>query len=493
MSFFNSLWNIKKWFSDKTKFSSLGGSTKRKHEECETTNNKRVCMNDSLVETVKTSNESPSETDGMEITNPESFIVPIRASPPVLIEGSQHARSTMSPVIKINLNESNDDDVDIEIIPSYSLSNPQLLSNRNASTKAIREEISSIRGTEELNLSIESGFSALQNNDTSNNTDKNKSFTAMALKYDVETKLLAVSSSESQMNILKKNLEISLCENRILKKKLLSEYLLRKYNEKVAAALFTFIETMQQTSPDGIFPEKLESIKIEIDKIEPQKKNEIFPDYSEIIAESIAFQMSRSLNDFIVQGKNIRIKDLKTIYISTVFVNDEVIDHYLDMIADRNPTNIHTFSTYFYAKLSSQGYQSVRQWSRNKDIFECKKMFIPVLLDNHWCLIYVNFIEKTIKYYDSLGRKILECSYIIFDYLKQEYENKKNEEFNGSEWQVKYAEDCPQQQNVHDCGVFTCVNAEYLSRDAKLDFVQDDIPKLRNKICYEILNNRLCN
>lgn len=146
MSFFNSLWNIKKWFSDKTKFSSLGRSTKRKHEECETTNNKKVFMNDSLVETVKTSNESPSETDGMEITNPESFIVPIRASPPVLIEGSQHARSTMSPVIKINLNESNDDDVDIEIIPSYSLSNPQLLSNRNASTKAIREEISSIRG-----------------------------------------------------------------------------------------------------------------------------------------------------------------------------------------------------------------------------------------------------------------------------------------------------------------------------------------------------------
>lgn len=129
MSFFNSLWNIKKWFTDKAEFFSLGGSKKRKHEECETINNKRVCMDDSLVEIVKISNGSPSETDGVEITKPGSFIVPIKASPLVIIEGSR-----------------NDDDVNIDIIPSYSLSNPQLLSNQNAGTKAIREEISSIRG-----------------------------------------------------------------------------------------------------------------------------------------------------------------------------------------------------------------------------------------------------------------------------------------------------------------------------------------------------------
>lgn len=119
-------------------------------------------------------------------------------------------------------------------------------------------------------------------------------------------------------------------------------------------------------------------------------------------------------------------------------------------------------------------------------------MFSPIHLGNHWCLICVNFIEKNVKYYDSLGGKNPKCLNIIFDYLKQEYENKKNEEFNCSGWKLMDAEDCPKQQNGYDCGVFTCINAEYLSRDAKLDFVQDDMPILRNRICYEILNNRLC-
>ncbi|XP_060881028.1 sentrin-specific protease 1-like [Metopolophium dirhodum] len=514
MGFFNSLRNIKKWFTDKAGFSGHRGPIKRKHEECEPINNKRARMDDSLVEIVEISDESLSETDEVEITEPGPSTVPLRASPPVmLIEGRQHTRRTMSPVRTIDLNECNGDDVKMKIIRSYSLSNPQLISNRNASTKAIREERSSIRGTKQLSLSMEGGFSALKINDTSNNADPNKSF-AMVLKHYVapkpETNILLDSSSRSPMSNHKENIlnqsklsqtsgkenldipELSLHKNRIIKKELFYERILRKFKEKQAAAILTSATTTQLKSPDDIFQEKLELMKKELDKIEPQKKNEIFPGYSKEIAESIAFQMSSSLNEYIVQGKNIKKMDLKTIYNPTAWLNDEVINHYLGMIVDRDPTNIHTFDTFFYSKLSSQGYQSVRRWSRKKDIFACKKMFSPIHLGNHWCLICVNFIEKTVKYYDSLGGKNSNCLNIIFNYLKQEYENKKNEKFDSSGWQIMDAEDCPKQKNGYDCGVFTCVNAEYLSRDAKLDFVQDDMPKLRSRICYEILNNRLC-
>lgn len=144
---------------------------------------------------------------------------------------------------------------------------------------------------------------------------------------------------------------------------------------------------------------------------------------------------------------------------------------------------------YFY---SAQGYQAVRRWSRKKDIFACKKMFSPIHLGNHWCLTCVNFVDKTVKYYDSLGGSNPKCLNIIFDYLKEEYENKKNEKFNCSGWKLMTANDCPVQKNSYDCGVFTCINAEYLARDAKLDFTQEDMPKLRLRICYEILNNSLC-
>jgi len=130
------------------------------------------------------------------------------------------------------------------------------------------------------------------------------------------------------------------------------ERILRKFKEKQAAAILTSATTTQQKSPDDIFQEKLELMKKELDKIEPQKKNEIFPGYSKEIAESIALQMSSSLNEYIVQGKNIKKMDLKTIYSPSAWLNDEVINHYLGMIVDRDPTNIHTFDTFFYSKLS---------------------------------------------------------------------------------------------------------------------------------------------
>lgn len=119
-------------------------------------------------------------------------------------------------------------------------------------------------------------------------------------------------------------------------------------------------------------------------------------------------------------------------------------------------------------------------------------MFSPIHLGNHWCLVCVNFIEKSVTYYDSLGGTNPKCLNIIFDYLKQEHLNKKKEELDVSGWRLVEATNCPKQGNGYDCGVFTCINAEYLARGAKLDFTQDDMPKLRKRICYEILNNRLC-
>ncbi|KAE9531534.1 hypothetical protein AGLY_010740 [Aphis glycines] len=523
MGFFNSLRNIKRWFTDKAGFSGPRGPTKRKHEECESLNNKRVRMDDSLVEIVEISDESLSETEEVEITEPELSTVPLRASPPVmLIESRQHPRRTISPVRTIDLSESNEEDCKIKIISAYSLPNPQLITNRStemvrsASSKAILEDKSSItasmNGMEKLSSSMEGGFSALKINDTSTNSNIDKSF-AMILKHYVTPKPeinTSISSTRSPITIHKENIlnqskisqtsgkenldipELSLHKNRIIKHELFYERILRKFKEKQAAAILNSTSKNQQKSPEDIFQEKLEIMKKELCKIEPQKINDIFPGYSKEICESIALKMSGPLNEYVVNGKNIKRMDLKTIYSPTAWLNDEVINHYLSMIVDRDPINIHSFDTFFYTKLSEQGYQSVRRWSRKKDIFACKKMFSPIHLGNHWCLVCVNFIEKTVKYYDSLGGGNSRCLNIIFDYLKQEHENKKNEKLDCSGWKIMNAEDCPKQENGYDCGVFTCVNAEYLSRDAKLDFVQDDMPKLRKRICYEILNNRLC-
>ena len=42
-----------------------------------------------------------------------------------------------------------------------------------------------------------------------------------------------------------------------------------------------------------------------------------------------------------------------------------------------------------------------------------------------------------------------------------------------------------------DCGVFVCQFMEYLSRDAKLTFCQDDMPYFRKRMVYEIVTNQI--
>jgi len=181
---------------------------------------------------------------------------------------------------------------------------------------------------------------------------------------------LSVSSSRSPISIHKENIinqskisqtsgkenldipELSFDKNRIIKHELFYECILRKFKEKQAAAILNSTSKTQLKSPENISQERLEIMKKELCKIEPQKINDIFPDYSKEICESIAFEMSGRLNEYIIEGKTIKKTDLKTIYLPTDWLNDEVINHYLSMIVDRDTINIHSFNTWFYNKFS---------------------------------------------------------------------------------------------------------------------------------------------
>jgi Ulp1 family protease len=48
-------------------------------------------------------------------------------------------------------------------------------------------------------------------------------------------------------------------------------------------------------------------------------------------------------------------------------------------------------NTYFYTKLLNGGYASVRNWTKNVDIFYYHLLLIPIHLDLHWALVIVDF------------------------------------------------------------------------------------------------------
>ena len=77
----------------------------------------------------------------------------------------------------------------------------------------------------------------------------------------------------------------------------------------------------------------------------------------------------------------------------------------------------------------------------------------------------------------------------IFRYLEDEHLDKKKTALADSEeWAlVRCQTDTPRQKNGFDCGVFTCMFADFLSKDCPLVFGQGHVDQCRNRIALSIL------
>ncbi|KAJ3333854.1 SUMO1 sentrin specific peptidase 1, partial [Kappamyces sp. JEL0680] len=106
--------------------------------------------------------------------------------------------------------------------------------------------------------------------------------------------------------------------------------------------------------------------------------------------------------------------DLKTLQ-GGAWLNDEVINFYAELTMDRAKKHperypsIHIFNTFFYEKLQTNGYSSVRRWTKKIDVFAKDFIIIPVHMGMHWCCSVINFRLKRFEYYDSLHGNNQKC------------------------------------------------------------------------------------
>ncbi|NXA41338.1 SENP2 protease, partial [Eudromia elegans] len=179
------------------------------------------------------------------------------------------------------------------------------------------------------------------------------------------------------------------------------------------------------------------------------------------------------------------------------WLNDEIINFYMNLLMERNrkegyPT-LYAFSTFFYPKLVSGGYKAVRRWTRNVDLFKQDIIVVPLHLRVHWALVVIDVRKKSIKYFDSMGKKGDKICETIFQYLQEESKEKRNLELSFSEWVLRSMEphEIPQQLNGSDCGVFMCKYVDYISRDKPITFTQNNMPYFRRKMVWEIIHRQL--
>lgn len=205
-------------------------------------------------------------------------------------------------------------------------------------------------------------------------------------------------------------------------------------------------------------------------------------------------------NELLIELDGVQIlrKDIQTL-LGLNWLNDEIINAYMYLLVCRGKQNnnkkVHAFNTFFYPKLRDSGYSSIKRWTRKVDIFSHDLVLVPIHLGNHWCLAVIDFNNKRISYYDSLGGSAGVCCKLLLNYLKDEMNDKKKQCFDMENWTLAEfrggSKDVPRQENGSDCGVFTCIYAEHITRKAKFEFSQKDMPYFRQKMIYEITKGQL--
>lgn len=213
------------------------------------------------------------------------------------------------------------------------------------------------------------------------------------------------------------------------------------------------------------------------------------------------------------------------------WLNDETINFYFEMLGARAAANraapahkvlgtaaqlasgrpasvlpsqqdrVHFFSSFFYTKLSGDGgaggynYKNVSRWLKRckADISALDKIVLPVHVGhNHWCLAVANLKLRRFEYYDSLGGDNPECLRFLRRYVSDEMAAQcgpgkaKDSGVDSSSWVDVTVKGIPQQHNGSDCGVFTCIFANYVAENRPFDFSYRDMPYFRRRIALDI-------
>ncbi|XP_023279683.1 uncharacterized protein LOC111668009 [Seriola lalandi dorsalis] len=181
--------------------------------------------------------------------------------------------------------------------------------------------------------------------------------------------------------------------------------------------------------------------------------------------------------------------DLGTLY-GQNWLNDQIMNMYGDLVMDSVPERVHFFNSFFYDKLRTKGYEGVKRWTKNVDIFQKDLLLIPIHLEVHWSLVSVDIPRRAITYFDSQRTLNRRCPKHIFKYLQAEAIKKDQQDFLTG-WKGFFKMNVGRQNNDSDCGAFVLQYCKCLALGQPFSFGQQDMPRLRRQMYKELCHCKL--
>ena len=195
------------------------------------------------------------------------------------------------------------------------------------------------------------------------------------------------------------------------------------------------------------------------------------------------------------------------------WVNDNGLDYWFHLLQQRSNLmgylykwpKLFILNTEFFPKFCIDGFEAVKRWTKNVDLFSFDLVLFPVPLTTngevsrdkgltaHWILMAIDFTKKNVLSYDSLKMKKPEGFHTkVLEFLELECEAKLKPSFDRSGWKIYPVKKLPQQEKDDgNCGVFVAEYAERLSTNQPMDFLKESMPGLRLLMAVEILNSKI--
>ncbi|XP_051963057.1 sentrin-specific protease 3b isoform X2 [Xyrauchen texanus] len=241
-------------------------------------------------------------------------------------------------------------------------------------------------------------------------------------------------------------------------------------------------------------------IPLHTDDVVEELKSIFNEDFSQphrkVVVQHLIQSYQRSSGTAMVKGFRVNYKrhvltmdDLTTLY-GQNWLNDQVMNMYGDLVMDSVPEKVHFFNSFFYDKLRTKGYDGVKRWTKNVDIFQKDLLLIPIHLEVHWSLVSVDIKRRYITYFDSQRTLNRRCPKHIFKYLQAEAMIKEKRDFLTG-WKGFFKMNVGRQNNDSDCGAFVLQYCKCLALGQPFSFSQQDMPKLRRLMYKELCHCKL--
>jgi hypothetical protein len=166
--------------------------------------------------------------------------------------------------------------------------------------------------------------------------------------------------------------------------------------------------------------------------------------------------------------------------------SDNVINVFAEMLCFKEFSNsVKVFPSELFTRMFIRNggkyrYESVSRWHKEECILQHDLLIFPVFVQSgHWAIVAVYVSEREMYYLDSKnfggGDKILKC---IFRYLYDESLKHCVPMKNLNDWKLYYKGIGVKQQGKNlNCGIFTLIYIDMLTRGFPINLVEDNFAK----------------